>query len=102
MKLSVVFFDREVVDASEPAAHQPIVGELPIFISVRSEPTARIIVPFVGEPNRDSILGKSPQLLDEPVVQLLYPLAGQKRDDCGSTMNEFRPVTPSAVQRISQ
>jgi hypothetical protein len=35
-------------------------------------------VPFVGEANRDSVLTKRPNLLDQAVIELAIPLARKK------------------------
>lgn len=39
---------------------------------------ARIVVPIVGEAHRGAVSGECPQFLDEPVVQLLGPLAREE------------------------
>ena len=57
-----------------------------------------VVVPLVGEAHRDAVAAERPQLLDQPVVELLRPLAGQERDDLGS-----RPARNSSRlrQRLS-
>ena len=68
-------FQRKIVDGRVPYRHQPIVIKFPVLITVRAIPVARIIVPFVSEAYGDAISRKRPEFLDEPVVQLLGPLA---------------------------
>ena len=60
---AVVRADRKVVDAGKPARHQPIGIKFPVFISVGSKPVTVVIVPFVGEPNGDSVFTNGPQFL---------------------------------------
>ena len=76
--LALIFPDRQVVDARDPAAHVAKRIELPVFVAVRAEPVPRIVVPLVREAHRDAVVVKRPQLLDEPVIELLAPLADQE------------------------
>ena len=62
--LSIRFLDRHVVDAGDTALHQAVWTEFPVLIAVRAEPVSRIIVPFIREPDRNAIIGKSPHLFD--------------------------------------
>jgi len=36
----------------------------------------RVVVPLVREENRDPVLGERPELLYQPVIQLISPLSG--------------------------
>jgi hypothetical protein len=94
---SVCRGDRQVVDAGDPPAHEAVVIELPEFIAVRAEPLAAVVVPFVGEAHRHAVLAKPPQLLDEPVVELLIPFAGQELADGFPTVDELDAIAPFAV-----
>ena len=78
---AIWFRDGEIVDGRKAKGHEPVVIELPILVAIGSIPVTRVVVPFVGEANRDAIAGKRPELLDEPVVQLLRPLPREKRND---------------------
>ena len=49
MKQAFVFGDGEVINAGQPSAHQPVVIKLPVLVTVRTEPAACLIVPFIGE-----------------------------------------------------
>src|SRR5437879_4286140 len=61
---AVRLFDREIIDAREAHAHQPVVVVFPIFVSVRTVPVPRIVVPFVRETHSNPIPRKSPELLN--------------------------------------
>ena len=76
--LSVALGDRQVVDARDAPAHVALRIELPVLVAVRAEPVSRIVMPFVRKAHGDAVVVKRPQLLDEPVVELLAPLADQE------------------------
>ena len=102
MVLPFRLFDRELIDAGVPRIHQTLRIELPIFIAVRTKPISGIVVIFVGETHRDPVAGKSPQLLDQPVVQLSSPLPLQEGDDLFPPGREFGAVAPARIDRVSQ
>jgi hypothetical protein len=53
----------------------------------------RIIVPFVSEAYRYTVPGKRPQILEEPILQLLRPVARKERNDFGSSIfNDHIPL----------
>src|SRR5713101_5213190 len=47
--LALGFLDRQVIDTGQTTAHQPIRGELPVFIAIGPEPVARVIMPLIRE-----------------------------------------------------
>src|SRR4029453_4710279 len=59
-------------------------------------------MPFIGVADRDPIVGKSPELLDQPVIEFPCPLSAEKRHDLGAPADEFGAVPPMAVWRIGQ
>src|SRR5262249_414414 len=61
-----------------------------------------IVVPLVGEAHRDAVLGERPELLDQPVVELLRPFAGEEADDLLPPTSELGAIAPIAVRRIGQ
>ena len=65
--LAFAFFDRQVIDARDAQTHQPVLIELPVLVAIAAKPIAAIIVPFVGEANRDSVLAECPNFLDQAV-----------------------------------
>ena len=62
-------------------SHQAGFGEFPILVVVAAKPIAAVIVPFIGETNRDAVLAKRLHLLDEPVIEFTLPFAGQEGFD---------------------
>src|SRR3954454_24795551 len=94
--------DGDVVDARVPPRHQPTVVEQPVLVAVGTEPGSRLVVPLVAEPHRDPIGVEGPHLLDEPVVELLGPLAREELDDRVAPGEELRPVPPPAPGRVRE
>lgn len=102
MILALRCLDWEVVDAREPASHQSIFVELPVLVPVRAEPIFRVVVPFVREANGDPIFIEGPELLYEPIIQLLSPLPSKKRDDFRASFRELGPISPIGIGRVRQ
>src|SRR5262245_56497245 len=94
--------DRQVVDAGIAQAHQPLVIKLPILVTIGAQPVAGIVVPFIVEAHGDAIVGKSPQLLDQSIVELARPFAAQERLDLGAPHREFGAIAPAAVLGIAE
>ena len=55
MELALDCRDRKVIDAGNAPAHQSVLIELPVLVSVAAKPLARVIVPFVGKANGDPV-----------------------------------------------
>src|ERR1700677_1331806 len=70
---TVLFADRQIVDAREAQAHQAVPVELPVLIAVAAKPAPRIVAPFVGEANGDAVRMKGRRPLDQPLVLLAVP-----------------------------
>src|SRR5829696_1822044 len=102
VELPLWLADRQVIDAGVSLTHQPVLVEFPVLVAVGAEPVSRIVVVFVGEPDRNTIPCVCPQLLDEPVVELPVPFAGQKFDDLGPSLEDLAAVPPLAVNRVRQ
>src|SRR3984893_1982300 len=85
-----------------PAPHQAVRIELPLLVAVRTEPIARIVMPFVVKWHGDAIRVKRPHFLDETIVGLLGPLPFEKLNDGSAPLEEFGPVPPAAVIRVSE
>src|SRR5882757_8393894 len=98
----VLFADRQVVDARKAHAHQAVRVELPVLVAVRAEPAPGIVAPLVGEANGDAVLMKGPEFLDQPIVELAIPFAGEKRLDRRPPLKELSPVSPPAVFGIGE
>ena len=67
--LALALLNWQVVNAGNTPPHESLFVELPIFITVGTEPVASIIMPFVSKPDSNSVIPKSPKLLDKTVVQ---------------------------------
>lgn len=74
MEATILLGDGDVVDAGLSASHQPVFVELPQFIAIGPMPLPSNIVPFVLETHRNAISAERPQLLDQAVVEFLFPL----------------------------
>ena len=73
VELPISCVDRKVVDACERAAASTLRHQFPILVAVGAEPVAAVIMPFIGEADGDPIIGEGPELLDQPIVELLCP-----------------------------
>src|SRR6266404_842509 len=95
MIFSFRLLDWEVVDGRVAKSHQTIVAKLPILIAVGAKPIPGVVVPFVSEAHRDAISSESPELFDQPIVQLLGPFAFQKLNDFLSSIRKLSPISPA-------
>src|SRR3989338_9430667 len=102
MELALGLADGQVVDAGEAQLHQALVVNLPVLVAVAAKPLACGIAPFVGEAHGDAVAGVGPEFLDQPIVLLALPLAGEKRADLLTADRELAAITPAAVERIGQ
>src|SRR6516162_1229866 len=100
--LAFAFFDWQLVDAGDAQAHQPVLIELPVLVAIAAKPIAAIVVPFVGEANRDSVLAERPNLLDQAVIELAIPLARQKCLNFRSTADKLSAIAPATVDRVGE
>src|SRR5689334_13888814 len=99
---AIAVLDRQVVDAGDTQPHQAVLVELPVLVAIAAEPVSTVVMPFVGEAYGNPIAVKGPNLLDQSIVELLGPLAGQERLDGLPTLEEFGAIAPAAVGRIGQ
>src|SRR5690349_3271807 len=89
---AVALGDRRIVDAGDPALHETVPVEFPVLIAVAAEPVAAVVVPLIGEPNRDAVSGEGPELLGQPIVELALPFAREERHDGRATLEELGTV----------
>lgn len=75
VKLAIGFGDRQVIDACETPMHQTIRRELPVLVSIAAKPVSAVVMPFIGVANGDAVLGKRPELFDQPVIELFLSLS---------------------------
>ena len=59
-------------------------------------------MPFVCKADGNAIVIKCPQLLNEPIVRFLRPLASKKGDNLCSSIYKLPPISPSRVESISE
>ena len=78
MEFSGCLDDWQIIDRGDAAAHQAFNIKLPIFIAVRTEPMAAVVVPFIGEPHGYSVFMKGPQFLDQTIIQFFGPFTEQE------------------------
>jgi hypothetical protein len=102
MKAALGLADWRIVDAGETAAHQAVFAKLPILVPVGAEPGAAVVVPLIRKAHGDAVLAEAPQLLDEPIVELALPLAGQEGDDLLPAPQEFGTVSPVAIDGVGE
>ena len=94
MIFAFALLDRQVIDAGDAKAHQPLFVELPIFIAIAAKPVAAVVMPFVSEAHRNAVLAECPALLNQAVVKLAIPLARQK---CFRVAGERDRAVPQAL-----
>src|SRR5215475_3231510 len=102
METAVLLGDLDVVDAGLAAAHQAVLVELPLLVSVGAMPLARRIMPLILEADRDAVAVECPEVLDQAIVELGGPFAREESDDRLATFEKFRAVAPAAVLGIGE
>ena len=80
---SLSLVDGEVVDAGDAPLHQAVGSKLPILVAIGQEPVTLSVIPLVSEAHGDAVFGEGPELLDQPIVVLALPFAGEKGFDLG-------------------
>src|SRR5262245_19383066 len=98
--LSIRLANGQVVDARVAPGHETVGRELPVLVAIRSVPLPAVIVPLVGEADRDPVLVERPQLLDQPIVQLPVPFPREELDDRVAPLDELRAIAPHAVPPV--
>src|SRR5512138_48143 len=91
-----------VVDAGLAAAHQAVLVEFPLLVAVGAVPLAAGVVPLILEAHGDAVAVERPEVLDQAVVALLLPFAGEEGLDRLAALKEFRAVAPAAVLGIGK
>jgi hypothetical protein len=102
MELPVALRNRQIVDARIAKFHQAVGTEFPVFVAVGAKPLTAVVVPFVGVPDGDAVVGERPQFLDQPIVEFLGPLALQKFDYVLSADRKFGSIAPAALFCIAE
>src|SRR5580693_4060940 len=60
------------------------------------------VMPLVLKAHRDAVAVEGPEVLDQAIVELLRPFAGEEGNDRGAAFEEFRAVAPAARLGIGQ
>src|ERR1700678_2817188 len=102
VEFTVSLGDGHVVDARVAVFHVAVGVELPVLVALPAVPLARAGVLPVGEPDVDAHPIAGPQFLDQPVLVLAGPLAGQELDDLFPPVDELRAVSPLAVLGVGE
>lgn len=100
MTFAFALTDRSVVDAGEAAAHESILVKLPVFVAIGAEPVPAVVMPLISKTHRHPVLTEAPQLLDESIVQLVLPFAGEEGDDRLAALDEFGTIAPIAIDGV--
>src|SRR5215216_562613 len=98
----LALLDGEIVDAGLAPPHQAVFVELPLLVAVGAMPLPGIVVPFVLEAHGDAVPIERPEVLDQPIVVLPSPFAGEEFDDRRAAFKEFGTVTPAAILGIGE
>ena len=59
-------------------------------------------MPFIGKAHSDPIIAESPNLLNEPIIELAIPFSGEECFDLLAPMNKLGAVPPNAVSGIGE
>ena len=59
-------------------------------------------MPLIGEANGDAVVAERPHFLDQAVVELAVPFAGEEFDDGLAALKELGAVAPAAVLAIGE
>ena len=76
------FADPDIVDARMPFGHVALLVEQPIFVAMATPPLTGSIAALVDETNSDAIAAKRPELFNEAVIELSFPLGREETFDC--------------------
>src|ERR1700677_2112950 len=101
VKHSILFFDREIIDACVPKLHQAAGLELPVLVSVRTIPLPRIVVRFIREANSNPVSVATPELFNKAILKLFGPLPRQKCDGLLSTSDKLRAIAPVTILSVT-
>lgn len=101
-ELSVGLGNGQVIDAGKAQGHQAILVEFPVFIAIAAKPLAVGVLPLIGKAYGDPVRMEGPDLLDQPILDLTGPFAGQESLDLGAAARKFGPIAPETVGRIGQ
>ena len=102
MEAALVGADGDFVDAGFAAAHEAFVGELPQFVAVGAVPVVGVVVVFVLKPDGAAIFAATPELFDQAILQLAFPLAIEEGLNGVAAHDVLAPVAPLAVGGVGE
>src|SRR5665213_1388449 len=102
MEFALRLLDGAVVDRREAPLHQTGRVELPIFVAIGTEPESSVVVPLIREADGNPVSVERPQFLDQPVIELPRPLAGEEFDDLTAANREFCAIAPLALFGVDE
>jgi hypothetical protein len=79
-----------------------VLVELPLLVAIGAMPLSARIVPLILEAYRDVVAVERPEILDQAVILLRRPFAGEEGHDRGTAFEKFRTVAPAAVLGIGE
>src|SRR5258708_12518829 len=95
--------NRIIIRAHIAPLHESLFIKFPMFIPMCPHPLSRVrVTPFVLETHRDAVVGVTPQLFHQPIVQFLGPFSTAKRFDRLSTRNDPPPLPPFRIRAATQ
>ena len=62
MVFSLAFLDRRIVDAGDAQPHEAVLIELPVFVTIATEPMTAVVVPLVGKPHGNAVVADSKRM----------------------------------------
>src|SRR2546423_12543814 len=95
VELALVRANRQIIDAGDAQAHQAVLVEFPILVAIAAEPVAAVVMPLIGEAHGDAVVAEGPHFLDQPVVELAVPFAGEEGFDLLAALNELGAIAPA-------
>src|SRR5690606_1077667 len=102
VEFTVSFLDRQIVDAGVTYLHQTVFAKFPVFIAVRAEPVAGVVMPFVSVAYGDTVIAVSPQFLDQTVIEFFGPFAFKKGLRFFAALDEFSTVAPFGIHAVGE
>src|SRR5262245_11058396 len=76
--------------------------EFPLLVAIGAMPLAAGIVPLILKAHGNAVVVKSPKVLDQAIVELFCPFAGEKGLYRLTSSEKFRAVAPTAVLGIGE
>ena len=102
VKFAVCFPNGKIIDAGEAMGHKTFRTELPVLIAIGAKPDSAVVMPFISKTDGDAVFMECPKFLDQSILQFAIPLPRQKSNNGIATCDEFRPVTPNALERVGR